>query len=54
MYIRYFLSFGGVKLNPKWKIDIMPLFQETTKEIAEISKTIVKLDSALDEIVFSV
>ena len=42
-----------VKLTPKQEMELMPLFQEKTKELAALSQTIEKLDSELDEVVFA-
>jgi hypothetical protein len=42
-----------VKLTPKQEMELMPLFQEKTKELAELSQEIDKLDIELDEVVFA-
>jgi hypothetical protein len=42
-----------VKLTPKQEMELMPLFQEKVKELAELSQTIDGLDSELDEVVFA-
>ena len=42
----------GVKLTPKQEIELMPLFQEKTHELVELSKTIDRFDAELDEVVF--
>jgi len=42
----------GVKLIPKQEMELMPLFQEKASELAELTRTIDRLDSELDEVVF--
>ena len=42
-----------VKLTPKQEMELMPLFQEKVKELAELSQTIDRLDGELDEVVFA-
>jgi hypothetical protein len=42
-----------VKLTPKQEMELVPLFQEKVKELAEFSQTIDRLDGELDEVLFA-
>ena len=42
----------SVKLTPKQEMDLMPLFQEKASDLVELSRTIDRLDTELDEVVF--
>jgi len=41
-----------VKLTPKQEMDLMPLFQEKSLELSNLSQEINKLDAQLDEVVY--